>query len=295
VKTVRKTDADDIWLTADSDFDENPSRGPRSSRRRSKPAAKVLGPIVPGEDTRNETELKSKRTIQGNSTHRDSFAQIPTAEPLSTQRRKTVRLQLASPRISPTRMRPRTTFYPPALIPHIVNPSPSPTRSEAGSLYSEALETLSSGVMEEENSHETSPKRTEHPDNTLLPTGTTHERFVSAPELPLPPGYAQSYQGPVDVGSYLPRKGSLAFVEPAVIASPRKVRNVLGDTTGNEGRDALDTPGRKARHRHHSPSQRDEANCESCEELRDEVQKLRQEIAQLRRLVKRRGISVDDD
>ena len=102
------------------------------------------------------------------------------------------------------------------------------------------------------------------------------------PSSPLPPGFAQSYQGPVNVDRYLPRKGSLAFTS----SPPRspKWRSALGETTSNEQGTPDDT-GIRRRANEHSEAE----NCECCAAMRDEMQRLRQEVAELRSWIKGKG------
>jgi hypothetical protein len=96
------------------------------------------------------------------------------------------------------------------------------------------------------------------------------------PESPLRPGFAQSFQGPVNVDRYLPRKSSLAF--PSSPPGSPKRRPALGELSGNEQRVSENGGSRTKVH--------DERTCQCCLKVKDEIQMLRDEIAELRRLVK---------
>ena len=52
----------------------------------------------------------------------------------------------------------------------------------------------------------------EESEDTVIHSMPQRRRLAPAPttQLPLPPGYAESFQGPVEVQNYIPRKGSLA-------------------------------------------------------------------------------------
>lgn len=91
----------------------------------------------------------------------------------------------------------------------------------------------------------------------------------------LQPGFAQSFQGPVSVNTYLPRKSSLAFPSSPPVIQQR--RSVMGEVSGNEQR----MPKSQAPEKTH-----DEATCECCSRTRDEIRDLKAELAELRRLVK---------
>lgn len=90
----------------------------------------------------------------------------------------------------------------------------------------------------------------------------------SSPHL-LPPGFAESYQGPVPVEHYLPRRASLNFSTPERPKSESRV--ILGTLSGNEQRG-----GETGLGHHHD-------ECDGCTALRARVEKLEQELGELRR------------
>jgi hypothetical protein len=169
-------------------------------------------------------------------------------------------------------------------------------------------------------------------ENTVIHNTPQRSRFDSAPtvQLPLPPGYAESFHGPVEVQNYLPRKGSLAAGgKKGPESSPqrkdgRKKRNEA--RTGGVGKIPR-SPVERARERrefgkvvsgnadkvllevgtgkdwgtmeagivrveHFERSDGQEKThkcCRRCEELESEVQRLRDEVRSLRRLIKGKG------
>jgi len=158
----------------------------------------------------------------------------------------------------------------------------------------------------------TSATPTEATPTPLPPSSGPRLAAAPAPQLPLPPGYAASFAGPVDVEMYLPRKGSLAAGEPGRSPSPGKrrrarteerrktpkspferarERRALGDVSGNE-RGSPRARGKEGaavgRVGEGVPVLGDGMGecCAHCGELRGEVERLREEIVSLRRLVK---------
>lgn len=104
----------------------------------------------------------------------------------------------------------------------------------------------------------------------------------------LPPGFAHSFHGPVPVHRYIPRKASLAFV-PSPATSPVKGRSALGEVSGNERK------GECFQHKRMGSQggiNRVPLRCEGCEELKEEVEGLREEVALLRRLLKGKDMKV---
>jgi hypothetical protein len=269
---VRQTKADDIWLPPESEGEEQPLKTNRL-RKRQDSSAKQRSSLQPGGHTW-EAESDSSRAL-------NHEVAIPG------RRRRSVRLQLATSRVAAGSVlrRAKTTVYPSVLVPQARSPSPSP----AESLYS-ASSVLSLGTETAGFSY--SPKkrgRAEHQytDDTRHPTNADAP-FPSAPELPLPPGFAQSYQGPVDVGAYLPRKGSLAFVaSPA--PSPKRTKTTLSEVSGNKRRRDTNTSVKGQSDRAGASIAHVHEACEDCSELRDEVARLKEEIANLRRMVKGKG------
>ena len=99
-----------------------------------------------------------------------------------------------------------------------------------------------------------------------------HDETVLAMQ-PLQPGFAQSFRGPVSVDHYLPRRSSLA--SPSSPLPSFVGRTALQQISGNEQRE-----------KQTSGDEHDEKTCRCCSKMRDEIQMLRNELAQLRRLVK---------
>jgi hypothetical protein len=112
---------------------------------------------------------------------------------------------------------------------------------------------------------------TYEPASTPTPSDAGDETILASPRLQ--PGFAQSFQGPVSVGSYLPRKSSLAFP-----GSPVQKRTPLGSIAGNEQRFPQENDQKLRQH--------DESTCHCCSKMRDEIQALKAELAELRWLVK---------
>jgi len=133
---------------------------------------------------------------------------------------------------------------------------------------------------EEEDDSDVSPT-SEIPPSTMTGTEASFQLYhdtsddTVVPTSALPAGFAQSFQGPVKVDRYLPRKGSLAFASSPP-GSPKR-KPVLGETTGNEN--TLGHKSRELRRR----------SCEGCALMKDELEQLREEVARLRRLVKGKG------
>ncbi|KAF2437011.1 WD40 repeat-like protein [Tothia fuscella] len=257
---VRAVDTDDIWLTADSDTDD---RASKMIPKRGLPDPKLpRRPTWRGGPTWTSIEveaLRERETSPSHAQHNTIHAAKPNIEGDLRKRRGSVRLDLAPPRFAPKAAHIETSVVPAALIPHTLSPSLSPPSGRDSSPGDTSF-----AFDESDYSPMHHPKR-------------RHSRTprVPPPELPLPPGFAQSYQGPVDVGSYLPRKGSLAaFVEPLLEGEGR--RTVLGDVSGN-GRRGV----RRKSHKH-----RHNQECTGCGELKDEVERLKGELAELRRLIK---------
>lgn len=88
------------------------------------------------------------------------------------------------------------------------------------------------------------------------------------PKRPLAPGYAESYQGPVEVDHFLPRRASLNF---------KKNKQGHGTTEpihGNECFDGDETPPKASGH-----------ECSGCSALNQRVQNLEQEMVRLKALI----------
>ncbi|QDS68927.1 hypothetical protein FKW77_008361 [Venturia effusa] len=100
----------------------------------------------------------------------------------------------------------------------------------------------------------------------------------------LPPGFAHSFQGPVPVHRYVPRKASLAFV-PSPASSPVKGRSALGVLSGNEAKSGCS-------HERNRSQGLANAGCDGCEALGDEVLRLKREVASLRQMLKNMDVKV---
>jgi hypothetical protein len=127
-------------------------------------------------------------------------------------------------------------------------------------------------------------------------TPTTSSTMMSlqpmiSPEPALPPGFAQSFEGPVDVAAYLPRRNSLNFSTPG--RTPTKGREPMSEVpTTNSRRNAPTntvSPTRMSK----QTGKHTKFTCSGCGDLRDEIGSLRkrqteleEEVAYLRRLMK---------
>ncbi|KIW07084.1 uncharacterized protein PV09_01968 [Verruconis gallopava] len=212
-------DEDDIWLTAESDYESDVADQPRGNQmQRGRRSRRLKWP--------------SERSGATSAKHTMEKPQRPS-----------IKLPMSSPIGSRSNTRPRQKVALASNFTHNqMEPSmhPSVESSMASSLVS----------PQTESGHEATQM-----DNALRP------------------GFAQSYQGPVKVDSYLPRRSSLAFP-----SSPHgaKVRSTLGDVSGHEQRRSEAVLQTK---RH------DELTCRCCTKMRDEVAALRAELAQLRRML----------
>jgi hypothetical protein len=139
-------------------------------------------------------------------------------------------------------------------------PSPRKVSKKPSIRASVEIKYLSSST---EPSTDTSHTSSPNLENEALPFDST-----------LRPGFAQSFQGPVSVNNYLPRRSSLAFP-----SSPTRQRSTLGIASGNEQQGKQ--PGSEEEH--------NEKTCRCCMKMSDEIQTLKGEIAELRRLVKGKG------
>jgi hypothetical protein len=111
---------------------------------------------------------------------------------------------------------------------------------------------------------------------TISTRKQSHSTSTSSQVLPtpisprfLPPGFAESYQGPVSMEHYLPRQASLNFGTPERRRS--EGRAVLGTLSGNEQRSGEADLGQD--------------ECGGCYALRVRVEKLEQELSELRMFV----------
>lgn len=266
------TTGDDIWLTAESDVDDDP---PKSSPDvGSKPATSGHQRKVSWQESRiwDDDEEGFARKPQ----HALVLKQ-PIEIKLAPPRTKT-RSTFSEPieRIEKTDFNKRYRGY---------DPSPSPPLTNLGSHSSSPAAQRISTHRRESRSAPTA-REVEETNYVRSEPFSPRGRLDSAAELP--PGFAHSFHGPVPVASYLPRKGSLAFV-PSPASSPTKSvpqggKTVLGEVSGNGQKDGCQHL-RKGSPGVESPGT---VVCDGCEELGVEVMRLRDEVDMLRRMLKRK-------
>jgi hypothetical protein len=125
---------------------------------------------------------------------------------------------------------------------------------------------------------------------------TTSSQVTTNPSMStehaLRPGFAQSFEGPVEVAAYLPRRNSLHFTTPG--RSPTRSREPMSELATTDVRRNTGVAGSPTRQsRKPIPSKKAAFTCAGCGELQDEIERLKAkqaeleaEVASLRRLMK---------
>lgn len=265
------SNGEDIWLTAESDNDEElPTSSPDVVPR----------PTKGGHE--RQVGWQAKANLTWNDIEEDETVRRPRREAIPKQ---VVEIKLAPPRtktrstLSEANARIEKTDFGKRFN------SPSPSLTDLG-------EQSSPPHIQRQPTHRrnsrSAPTAREVERANDAQSGTVRSprgRLDSAATLP--PGFAHSFHGPVPVHRYVPRKASLAFVPCSPATSPvksgSKGKNVLGEISGN---------GRECLHGREGGREMATVGCEGCEELRDEVEVLREEVALLRRLLKGRDVRV---
>lgn len=252
---------DDIWVSGESSSEHKPSSEETRRGRRSKQ--------VPDSKPRHRSRARSGRPRRGYGnkgiSEREEARRLPPAKILATQHddsrssyfshQPSIQVSiepLRNPR-SPNDYSPATQSLPSASNGNSITtresdsdyassattsssiivsaPSGFAPESVSGSVLSDLdsqNNTGSSSTME----YTSGTTSTSDSEDTIVAPTPNRERLGSVPavQLPLPPGYAESWAGPVEVENYLPRKGSLAATGADRSPSPSKRRRSRAQT-----------------------------------------------------------------
>jgi len=330
---------EDIWLSAESSSESKPTseetRRGRRSKQNLQSSQRCRSRGVSGRPRRaygvkgsSENEPTSITAEATSASQQDRSESSYHTHPPSSLCKESLPSSMEPPKSAPSsKEQSDAAQSPPSTDTQVSSASTSISPGDSGypSIYAPSaappshanipgsLTTASSTTADTQPSTEAETEDTVMP---LSPISTSC--FASAPalQLPLPPGYAESFAGPVDVKMYLPRKGSLAAREHGRSPSPRKRKRVrtdekkvavrspferarertaLGDVSGNEmGSPRAKKKGGAGLGAVDSVMPLDVAKgkcCGHCEELQSEVAKLKEELASLRKLVKGKGKS----
>jgi hypothetical protein len=254
-KTEDTATGEDIWMTAESDIDDEPSK--TSFETRTKPLPKNNQRKVSWQGTQiwDEIEQGTNRKPQRVTTQKQSI-EIKLA-PARTKTRST--LSEPNEKVAKTNFSKGYRGY---------DIFPSPDLTE----FSSRMSTQRQPINRRRGRSAPTNREVEERSMPSSPRG----RLASAADLP--PGFAHSFHGPVPVASYLPRKGSLAFV-PSPVSSPSKGSSALGEVSGNE----LKWPSKvKVEYER----KEGKVTCDGCEDLKCEVGRLREEVKRLKGMLK---------
>jgi hypothetical protein len=259
---------EDIWLTAESDVDDEPSNASFKTKTKHSPNNHRRKVSSQGTQIWDELEQGTNRKPQRVTTQKRSIE--TKLAPTRTKTRSTV--SELNEKVEKTNFSKGYRSY---------DPSPSPNLPE----FSSRMSTQRRLTNRRKIRSASTACEGEDRDETVMPS-SLRGRLASAADLP--PGFAHSFHGPVPVASYLPRKGSLAFV-PSLVSSPEKSQSkgssALGEVRGNE----LKWPS-SSNMRHERKGSR--VTCDGCEGLKCEVDRLREEVDRLKRVLKGKDLSI---
>ena len=279
-------EAEDLWLTAESDLEKSP-RGVRAEKRKVRCADKEC------ERPRQTGTLPDGLSTSSLYSQASEFADIPS----SLYEVSSAFPNTSSSAVSPSLLAKPTLHQsgirvPPVSIHEDNETTSSPSHFSSRAEVSDSAINLISLTSSNDS-------------NTLtINQEIDKDQVYSAQGHQLAPGFAESYQGPVDVDCYLPRRASLRFVPPASSTldwpaqsdSRRALNRISGNEMKNDGGQHSDDmnlrqakPRSKAAGPHSHVDDHDHTTCPCCSRNRDEMEALRLEVAELRRVVERKG------